>query len=151
MGTDGDRPARRPYRQRVLHAACGDGWLVRVLTLAKVDAYGVDPRPDRLASQELGDLDLREEPILDHLEAVQVGVLGGIVLSGVMEGSGHSERRRLLDRAALALAPGAVLVIHSLTPSSWDEADAPPEADIVQARPYRPTTWPHLLEDWDST
>lgn len=32
-------------RSRVLHAAAGDGWLVRQLVGKGVDAYGVDPRP----------------------------------------------------------------------------------------------------------
>jgi hypothetical protein len=132
-------------RRRVLHAACADGWLVALLSQADIDAYGVDPRTGRPADQELGDLDLREEPVLDHLDAVEPGALAGVVLSGLMEGSGQGERRRLLESAVTALSPGAVLVIHSLAPSSWDAADAPPEADIVQARPYRPTTWPHLL------
>ncbi|HVC69680.1 MAG TPA: class I SAM-dependent methyltransferase [Acidimicrobiales bacterium] len=132
-------------RRRVLHAACGDGWLVHLLAATNVDGYGVDPRPGRVAGQELGELDLREEPVLGHLEAVEPGALGGVVLCGLMEGSGHGERRRLLEKAAMALAPGGVLVVHSLSPSGWDEADAPPEADIVQARPYRPGTWPYLL------
>lgn len=132
-------------RRRVLHAACAAGWLVRALVAAGIDAYGVDPRPERVAAQELGDLDLREEPVLLHLQAVQPGALGAVVLSGVLEGSGHGERRRLLESATLALAPDGVLLLHSLTPSSWDQVDAPPEADFVQARPYRPTTWPHLL------
>jgi hypothetical protein len=133
-------------RRRVLHAACADGWLVQHLSQVAVDAYGVDPRTDRLAAQELGDLDLREEPVLSHLRAVQPETLEGIVLSGLFEGSGHTERRRLLESAASALAADGVLLLHSLAPSSWDDADAPPEADIVQARPYRPTTWPHLLQ-----
>jgi hypothetical protein len=133
-------------RRRVLHAACGDGWLVAALSARDVDAYGVDPRTGGVAAQELGHLDLREEPLLAHLDAVQTGALGGVVLSGLMEGSGHGERRRLLESAVAALAPGGVLLVHSLAPSSWDTADAPPEADIVQARPYRPTTWPHLLD-----
>jgi hypothetical protein len=132
-------------RRRVLHAACADGWLVALLAKADIDAYGVDPRSGRLADQELGDLDLRAEPVLDHLDAVEPGALAGVVLSGLMEGSGHGERRRLLETAVTALSPGAVLVIHCLSPSSWEAAEAPPEADIVQARPYRPTTWPHLL------
>ena len=132
-------------RRRVLHGACADGWLVAVLTAAGVDTYGVDPRPARIADQELGDLDLREESVLDHLGAVEVGALGGVVLSGLMEASGHLERRRLLEKAALALAPDGTLLIHCLDPSVWDAADAPPEADIVQARPYRPTTWAYLL------
>lgn len=131
--------------RRVLHAACGDGWLVHLLAATDVDGYGVDPRPGRVAGQELGDLDLREEPVLGHLEAVEPGALGGVVLSGLMEGSGHGERRRLLEKAAIALAPDGVLVVHSLTASGWDGADAPVEADLVQARPYRPTTWPQLL------
>jgi protein-L-isoaspartate O-methyltransferase len=133
--------------RRVLHAACGGGWLVAVLAAMNIDAYGVDPRPGRVADQELGDLDLREEPVLDHLEAVQADALGGVVMTGLFEGSGHGERRRLIEGAVTALAPGGVLVVHSLAPSSWDDADAPPEADIVQARPYRPGTWPHLLSE----
>jgi hypothetical protein len=132
-------------RRRVLHAACADGWLVQVLVASRIDAYGVDPRPGGAAAPELGHLDLRDEAVLDHLQAVQVGALGGVVFSGVMEGSGHGERRRLLDGAALALAPDGVLIVHCLDPSIWDDTDAPPEADIVQARPYRPGTWPHLL------
>jgi SAM-dependent methyltransferase len=132
-------------RRRVLHAACGGGWLVAALCARDIDAYGVDPRPDRVADQELGDLDLRQEPVLEHLGAVEPGALGAVVVSGLMEGSGHAERRRLIEGAALALAPGGVIVLHSLAPSSWDAAEAPPEADLVQARPYRPGTWPHLL------
>ncbi len=132
-------------RRRVLHAACGDGWLVAVLVGRDIDGYGVDPRPGRVAGQELGDLDLREEPVLPHLQAVEPGALGAVILSGLMEGSGHTERRRLLESATTALAAGGVLVIHSLTAASWEAADAPPEADIVQARPYRPATWLHLL------
>ena len=139
--------------RRALHAACTDGWLVAILVATGVDAYGVDPRSGRVADQELGDLDLREEPVLSHLEAVLPGALGGVVLSGLLEASGHGERRRLLESATAALAPGGVLVVHSLDPSAWDAAEAPPEADLVQARPYRRTTWSHILGElgWDAS
>ncbi|HTT87087.1 MAG TPA: hypothetical protein VMF60_06955 [Acidimicrobiales bacterium] len=132
-------------RRRVLHAACADGWLVGVLVAAGLDAYGVDPRPERVGEHELGDLDLRDEPVLEHLRAVQPGALGAVVLSGLMEGATTGERRRLLDAAVTALAPDGVLVVHSLAPAGW-EAEAPPEADIAGTRPYRPGTWPTLLE-----
>ena len=40
-----------PAPGRTLHAACGDGWLVRRLVAAGRDAYGVDPRPGRAAPE----------------------------------------------------------------------------------------------------
>ena len=52
---------------RILHAACGDGWLVRRIAAAGGDAYGVDPRPRAVAVAELGTLDLRGEPVAEHL------------------------------------------------------------------------------------
>jgi hypothetical protein len=131
-------------RGRVLHAACGDGWLVRILAACGADCYGVDPRPERVADQELGDLDLREEPVLGHLRAVEPGALAAVVLSGLLEGSTRSERRQMLEGAVTALAPDGVLVVHSLSPAAWDAADGPVEADLVDARPYRPGTWPQL-------
>ena len=132
-------------RRRVLHAACADGWLVAALVSSGLDAYGVDPRPDRVAEHELGDLDLRDEPVLDHLRAVQPGALGAVVFSGLMEGTTTGERRRLLDAAVTALAPDGLLVVHSLAPAAWGD-EAPPEADIAGTRPYRQGTWPTLLE-----
>ena len=132
---------------RVLHAACGDGWLVTVLTAAGADAYGVDPRPDKVADHELGDLDLREEPLLAHLGAVEPAALGAVVLTGVMEGSAPGERRRILGAAAGALGPDGVLVVHSLTPTAWAAPDAPMEADLAPGRPFRPATWGPVLAD----
>ena len=81
-----DRGTRGPAGA-CLHAACGDGWLVGALVARGVDAYGVDPRP-QVAPRALDALDLRVEDVVDHLEAVASGSLGGIVLSGVVEGSG---------------------------------------------------------------
>jgi surface antigen len=98
-----------------------------------------------VVEQKSGTLDLHEEPVAEHLESVEPGTLGGVVLSGLMEGSGQGERRRLLEGAAMALAPGGILLVHSLTPAFWDGPDAPPEADMVPARPYRPGTWLHVL------
>ena len=61
-------------------------------------ATGSIPGPGAVAAQELGDLDLREEPVVGHLAAVEPGALAGVVLTGLMEGSGHGERRRLARR-----------------------------------------------------
>ncbi len=129
---------------RVLHAACGDGWLVGVLADDRVDAYGVDPRPGRTDRDEPAG-DLREEPVLDHLLAVEPASLGGVVLGGVVDGMAHGERQQLLGLLRDRLAPDGILVVHSMSPAGWDADDAPPEADLAPGRPLRPTTWAHLL------
>ncbi|MDR3649366.1 MAG: methyltransferase domain-containing protein [Acidimicrobiales bacterium] len=131
---------------RVLHAACGDGWLVAALVERGVDAYGVDPR-HRVRALDLDDLDLRVEDVSEHLGAVASGSLHAVVLSGVVEGSGPVERAQLVEEAVRCLAPSGALFVHSLTPASWAADDAPLEADLVSARPYRPRTWQSVLED----
>jgi len=131
---------------RALHAACGDGWLVGALVARGVDAYGVDPR-SQVPRPGLEVLDLRVEDVGPHLGAVASGALHGVVLSGVVEGSGFVERRNLLQGAARCLAPHGVLFVHSLTPASWAADDAPVEADMAATRPYRARTWLRVLSD----
>ena len=131
-------------RGRVLHAAAGDGWLVHTLTARGVDAYGVDPRPGA-GPDATGEL--REEGVLDHLRAVSSGALGGIVLTGVVEGLAPGERASLLEAISDGLAPGGRLVVHSLSRREWEGSDAPLEADLAPGRPLRPETWRHLLGD----
>lgn len=133
---------------RVLHAACGDGWLVRALRDGGLDAYGVDPREGVTSAGELAGLDLREERVLDHLRAVSRGGLAGIVLSGVVEGAGPADRQELLHLLDGAVAPGGVAVVHSLAPSAWFAKDAPIEADLAPGRPVRAAAWSRLLEGW---
>ncbi len=130
---------------RVLHAASGDGWLVRTLIERGVDAYGVDPRPRTVDRAEFDGTDLREEPVSGHLRAVESAALGGIVLTGVIDGMTNGERRQLLELIVERLAPDGTLVIHSLSPSGWDADEAPPEADLSSGRPLRASTWTHFL------
>jgi SAM-dependent methyltransferase len=131
---------------RIVHAASGDGWLVRLIVAAGGDAYGVDPRPDLVERGVLAVSDLRGEVLADHLRAVASAGLGAIVLSGVVDGMASGERTQLLQLIGATLAPGGVLVVHSLSRSSWDGADAPYEADLAPGRPLRAETWRHLLE-----
>ena len=90
---------------RVLHAACGDGWLVRRIEKAEGDAYGVDPRSHLAEVGALGALDLRYESLADHLRAVAHAGLGAVVLSGIVDGMAavsDATPRRFASR----LAPG---------------------------------------------
>lgn len=140
--------AVREARGRVLHAACGDGWLVGLLAAEGVDAYGVDPRPGIVDDAELRGADLRQEEVLAHLRSVARSSLGGAVVSGIVETMDPARRdelvRTLLDR----LGERAVLVLHSVSPRAWLSDDAPVEADLAPGRPLRPSTWAHLLATW---
>jgi hypothetical protein len=131
---------------RVLHAASGDGWLVRRINEAGGDAYGVDPRSPVVDPAELGVLDLRGEGLAEHLRAVAAAGLGGMVLSGIVEGLSGGERTHLLTAVGTKLAPGGALVIHSVNRQAWDAADAPVEADLAAGHPLRAGTWCRLLE-----
>ncbi|HWF16220.1 MAG TPA: hypothetical protein VG244_08590 [Acidimicrobiales bacterium] len=132
---------------RVLHAACGDGWLVRRIADSGVDAYGIDPRTPIVDIAELDALDLRGESVPEHLRAVAAAGLGGIVLSGTVEGMAGGERNELLAVVGTRLAPGGTLVIHSVGRQAWEAADAPYGADLAPGRPLRPDTWCRLLEE----
>jgi hypothetical protein len=131
---------------RVLHAACGDGWLVRRIVAAGGDAYGVDPRRAVVETAALGTLDLRDESVTDHLQNVAAAGLGGVVLSGLVDGMAARERSQLLGLVGSRLAPGGALLVHSVGREVFEAADAPPEADLAPGRPLRPETWCHLLE-----
>ena len=131
---------------RVLHAACGDGWLVRRMEEAGGDAYGVEPRVQLAELGALGPLDLRFESLFEHLRAVAHASLGAVVLSGIVDGMGAGEREQLLAAFASRLAPGGCLVIHSATRQAWEADDAPVDADLAPGRPLRAHSWPRLLE-----
>ena len=102
--------------------------------------YGVDPRSALVDRAELGVLDLRGEDVADHLRAVAASALGGVVLSGVVEGLAGGERTQLLKDVASRLAPGGLLVIHSVTRTTWEAADAPLEADLATG--HVANSWP---------
>jgi hypothetical protein len=130
---------------RVLHAASGSGWLVRVLRSKGVDAYGVDPRPRTVDRAELDGTDLRAEGVLEHLRAVEPAALGGVVLTGVVDPMTNGERRQLVNLLVDRLAPDGTMVVHSLSPSGWDADDAPVEADLASGRPLRGRAWANFL------
>ncbi len=130
---------------RVLHAACGDGWFVRRVAAAGGDAYGVDPRSRVIDATALGTIDLRGEPLAEHLRAVAASGLGGVVLSATVEGMAAAERNQLLAAIGTRLAPGGTLVIHSVTRQAWEAPDAPAETDLAAGRPLRPEAWCTVL------
>ena len=134
-GTDG----------RILVADAGDGAVVRALVGAGADAYGLDPRRT-LANRALADgLDVRVGEVTSHLAGVADGVLGGVVLSGVVDRLPAAGALALAEAASMALAPGGVLVVRSTSPSAWARGLDPVAADLSPGRPLSSATWDHAL------
>jgi len=130
---------------RVLHTACGDGWLVHHLREAGADVYGIDPRPTVFGSDDLRGLDVRCETLAGHLGGLPRSALGAVVLSGVAEAMAPPERQRALRLLAERVHRDGVVVIHSVRPHTWSAEGAPPAADLASGRPMRPGGWELLL------
>ena len=104
-------------RGRILHAACGDGWLVRRIVAAGGDAYGVDPRTDaRRAGRARRARTCAAKTWPSTCAPWPRRASAAIVLSGVVDGMAGGERTQLLGTDRPALAPGGTLVVHSRDP-----------------------------------
>ena len=146
MGRD-RRGAVAKVPGRILHAACGDGWLVRLIDKAGGDAYGVDPRAHQIDRAELGVLDLRGEDIVAHLRAVAPAGLGALVLSGLVDGLDAGSRAQLLTLVGTCLAPGGTLVLHSALAPGLGRGRRPATRPTwPPGRPLRPEAWCRLFE-----
>jgi SAM-dependent methyltransferase len=132
---------------RVLVSACGDGWLVRALVDEGVDAYGIDPRLEKIQASQLAGLDVRDDDLILHLSHVAARRLSAVVLTGTTEGLFLTQRGLLLDRLERALRPDGTLLIHALHPDSMEGDAIPAALDFVGARPLRPRTWAEVLAE----
>ncbi|HZT67893.1 MAG TPA: hypothetical protein VFA11_19040 [Acidimicrobiales bacterium] len=133
-------------RGRVLHAECGDGAMLRALTAAGVDAYGVDPRGPLVDGAVAAGGDAWPDDPLAHLGAVADHGLGGLILSGCVDRLSLARQRSLVELAARKLAGGAPLVLIGTDPRAWERVTPALEADLAPGRPLHSATWQHLLE-----
>ena len=137
-------PPRR--RRPVLHAACGDGWLVAALDgTRRRRLRRRPPAARRHRATRLDALDLRVEDVRRPSGRRGLGLAGGG--GAVGRGRGHpgsvERRRRSSTARRAALAPGGVLVVHSLSPCELGgRRRARSRPTWSPARPYRPATWP---------
>ncbi|MGE0879764.1 MAG: hypothetical protein AB7L13_18230 [Acidimicrobiia bacterium] len=137
--------ALKGVRGRILHAECGKGEIVGALVDAGLDAYGVDPRRDRLGDGLRHGLDVRADQALEHLRRLPSGSLGGLIVSGLTDHGAIAVQLELADLATEVLAHDGVLVIVSSTPEAWAGAMPIVQADLAPGRPLHVETWTHLL------
>jgi SAM-dependent methyltransferase len=123
----------------VLDIGCGRGELLSLLREAGVDARGIDADADMVAFARGEGLDVEQADLIDHLERVDTGSLGGIFMGQVVEHLPPGVLVRALELAAEKLRPGGLLVAETINPLS-PIALRNYYADLTHAQPLVPET-----------
>jgi 2-polyprenyl-3-methyl-5-hydroxy-6-metoxy-1,4-benzoquinol methylase len=139
------RERQRPYvddfraSAPVLDVGCGRGELLGLLREAGIDARGIDADADMVAYARGEGLDVEQADLVEHLQQLDDGSLGGIFMGQVVE---HLPARTLvlvLRLAAAKLQPGGLLVAETINPLS-PLALRSYFADLTHAQPLVPET-----------
>ena len=123
----------------VLDIGCGRGELLALLREAGVEARGIDADADMVAFAHGEGLDVEQADLLEYLERVDAGSLGGIFMGQVVEHLPPAVLVRALELAAQKLRPGGVLVAETINPLS-PIALRNYYADLTHAQPLVPET-----------
>jgi SAM-dependent methyltransferase len=123
----------------VLDIGCGRGELLTLLREAGVEARGIDADADMVAFARGESLDVEQADLLEYLERVDAGSLGGIFMGQVVEHLPPAVLVRSLELAAQRLRPGGVLVAETINPLS-PIALRNYYADLTHAQPLVPET-----------
>ena len=123
----------------VLDIGCGRGELLQLLREAGVAARGIDADADMVAYARGDGLDVEQADLVEYLERVDEGSLGGIFMGQVVEHLPPGVLVRSLGLAARKLRPGGVLVAETINPLS-PLALRHYFADLTHAQPLVPET-----------
>jgi SAM-dependent methyltransferase len=123
----------------VLDIGCGRGELLGLLREAGVEARGIDADADMAAYASGEGLDVEQADLVEYLERVDVGSLGGIFMGQVVEHLPAAVLVQSLRLAASKLRPGGVLIAETINPLS-PIALRNYFADLTHAQPLVPET-----------
>jgi O-antigen chain-terminating methyltransferase len=139
------RERQRPYvddfrdQAPVLDIGCGRGELLGLLREAGVAARGIDADADMVAFARGEGLEVEQADLVEHLEQLDDGSLGGIFMGQVVEHLPAATLVRALGLAAAKLRPGGLLVAETINPLS-PLALRSYFADLTHAQPLVPET-----------
>jgi SAM-dependent methyltransferase len=123
----------------VLDAGCGRGEFLVLLRDAGIEAYGIDADADMIAFSRGEGLSVEQGDVLDHLDELEPGSLGGVFAAQLLEHLRPRALVRFLEVAADRLRPGAVLVAETINPLSLGALRSY-FADLTHAQPLVPET-----------
>jgi SAM-dependent methyltransferase len=123
----------------VLDIGCGRGELLTLLRSAEIAARGIDADADMVAYARGEGLDVEQADLVEYLDGLADGSLGGIFMGQVVEHLPPQTLVRALDLAAAKLRSGGVLVAETINPLS-PIALRNYFADLTHAQPLVPET-----------
>lgn len=123
----------------VLDIGCGRGELLQLLRESGVEARGIDADADMVAFARGEGLDVEQADLVEYLERVDEGSLGGIFMGQVVEHLPPGVLVRALELSARKLRAGGVLVAETINPLS-PIALRNYYADLTHAQPLVPET-----------
>jgi len=123
----------------VLDIGCGRGELLALLRDAGVEARGIDADADMVAYARGEGLDVEQADLVEHLDGLDDGSLGGIFMGQVVEHLPAPTLVTALRLAATRLRPGGLLVAETINPLS-PLALRSYFADLTHAQPLVPET-----------
>ena len=142
---DAIRERQRPYvadfrdSGPVIDIGCGRGELLSLLRDAGIEASGIDADADMVAYAQGEGLDVVQEDVVEHLDRLPDGSVGGIFMGQVVEHLPAAALVHALRLAAAKLRPGGLLVAETINPLS-PIALRNYFADLTHAQPLVPET-----------
>jgi SAM-dependent methyltransferase len=123
----------------VLDVGSGRGELLQLLREAGIEARGIDADADMVAYARGEGLDVEQADLVEYLERLEDGSLGGIFMGQVVEHLPPGVLVRSLELAARKLRPAGLLVAETINPLS-PLALRHYFADLTHAQPLVPET-----------
>jgi O-antigen chain-terminating methyltransferase len=123
----------------VLDVGCGRGEFLSLLRDAGIEARGIDADADMVAYARGEGLEVTQEDVVQHLDALPDGSLGGIFMAQVVEHLPPAALVQSLQLGVAKLRPGGLLVAETINPLS-PLALRHYFADLTHAQPLVPET-----------
>ncbi len=102
----------------VLDVGCGRGELLRVLSEAGIEAYGVDSNPLCVAACQERDLAALNVDAVAHFESLEPSTLGAVTAIHVVEHLPIGELVNFIDLSMRALKSGGVMIFETPNPEN---------------------------------
>jgi O-antigen chain-terminating methyltransferase len=123
----------------VLDVGCGRGELLQLLRESGIESRGIDADADMVAYARGEGLDVEQADLVEYLDRLDDGSLGGIFMGQVVEHLPPGVLVRSLELAAQKLRPAGVFVAETINPLS-PLALRHYFADLTHAQPLVPET-----------